>query len=258
MNRTARYSAIAAVALGLSACDSPSSSLTLDGVSSQDADNQYTVGEVIKLNAALQNSGDDTARFGEVHVYRSVDDSLSAADTHLGRYAVADVSAGGSRSELVPVATGGWTPGRYFIGVCNARLESGDATECATHEVNVRASLNLSGLVPGALVVDRRTVAADASGAKPVSLGQTLSFNDAATATYSVAVYRSESLDRDDTATQIGFFNVDAGDTVWRATFDAATWDTGTDYYFSACWANGGLANNLVDCYQMAFPVRVQ
>ena len=257
MNRLARRALpVACVSLMLAACDSPSTSLALDDLRSDDTDTRYTVGELIQLDVAAKSTDSD-ATFGTVQVYRSTDDEITLSDTHLGQYPIRDLENGNSARGTVPVATGGWSPGRYVIAVCENRATTAASDDCETLEVDVLASNTLTGMVPGALLVNREYIRPDAEGALTLSIGQALTYDDAATDSYSVAVYLSEALERDASAVQVGFSTLVKGTDTWRLDLDASTWKANTDLYLSACWANGGLANNLTDCYQMAAPVQV-
>ncbi|GEM_PF-6970424 len=247
---------LSSLAVLLVACDSPSTQLALDDLASADPDTRYTVGELIQLDVAAKSTDSD-ATFGTVQVYRSDDSAITLADTHLGQFTIRELNADSSQRGSVPIATGGWTPGQYFIGVCENRAGTTASDDCETLEVEVFASATLTGMVPGALLINREYISADAEGAFSMSIGQTLSYTDAATDSYSVAVYLSESLERDDSAVQVGFNTIVKGATPWRLDLNAASWKPNVDLYLSACWANGGLANNLTDCYQMASPVRV-
>lgn len=247
---------VVGASLWLTACDPVSTRVTLDDFSAVDTDAQYSVGDVIQLSVgATALDGDTTV--GTVEVYRSEDADITFSDSHLGTYSILDVSTTSVATATLSVATGGWEPGEYVLAACEVHVNTTPSEQCETLSVTVLASSTLIGLVPDALLVDRDIIIADANGEELIAMGQVLEFDDDATDDYSVAIYLSESVVHDDSTVQVGFYTVANGTTPWRVDLDASSWNANVDLYLSACWANGGLANNLTDCYHLAHPVAV-
>ena len=222
------------------------------------SNSRVRVGEAFTVSVTVRNSGEAAAASTTLRYYRSIDATVSSADTPVGTDAVIALGASGSSGESITLNAPG-DAGTHYYGACVDAVEgeSNTANNCSP-----AITVTVTRARPDLLVQPPTVSNSSPDAGDPFTLSVTVrNGGDGDAIATTLRYYRSVDTDITDADTPVGSDAV-AGLTVQDGSNESITLNAPTDagtYYYGACvdavTDESDTANNCSSAVAVTVPV---